>query len=821
MAPSAAPVNDLAVDLAESRRFLTLLAEGEPVTIQWFPEAPNAKGKAGWAHGDFEELAPRLLKLNQDGHGIFLMVNRGDGRGRAAKNVSVVRALVLDLDGAPLEPVLKVSLPPQIVIETSPGRFHCYWQTDNCALNQFGPMQDALARRFAGDRSVKDLPRVMRLPGFIHRKGSPFRSRVVQSEQCLPYSIFETVEELQLKIDAPGGPTPHDRQAGKGVTSTAPNRAILTLPEGQRNAVLAHLAGAMRRKGMSAMAIEAALLADNVERCLPPLPENEVRSIAASVSRYAPNEKAANVIPWPAAVDKSKGSGGPPPADREHPQITWREGDLDKVVDEAENALRTLPEWPVIFQRGGALVRPIRRGAVNSRHLSTAAGGLAIIGADLPFLVETFTRAASFVKSDRRTDGWKVMNCPDIVARTYLSRAGFWKAPPPLIGVIEAPTLRADGSLLDGPGYDVETGLFFDAGDTVFPTISSRPGRSQAIDALAQLADIFSEFCFVSEVDRCVAIAAALTSLVRTAFSSMPLIAISAPTYGTGKSLLADCISLLSTGRRASTCTAPKDATEFSKMLFAILCEGQPIIVFDNVENTLQDDALASALTSETVTGRVLGATRTVQVSTNVLVIATGNNLQLAGDLSARSLICRLDPKTDRPESRRFSRDLTEWIPQHRGALVCAALTFLRGFQLAKDKPDIEPWGRFPAWSDMVRRALAWGEYPDPLGALRDAEGEDPRRQEHGAMMLSWHAACGSTWVTVRSITSKANDEAVLQRFGLRDALLAIAGERDEINARKLGRWLAKHAGRIQGRLCIEKGGLCEGTMTWRVNPVG
>jgi hypothetical protein len=61
-----------------------------------------------------------------------------------------------------------------------------------------------------------------------------------------------------------------------------------TIRTHHRNRTLASLAGTMRRRGMSHAAIEAALLADNETRCDPPLPPDEVRRIAASVSRYAP-----------------------------------------------------------------------------------------------------------------------------------------------------------------------------------------------------------------------------------------------------------------------------------------------------------------------------------------------------------------------------------------------------------------------------------------------------------------------------------------------------------------------------------------------------
>ncbi len=58
---------------------------------------------------------------------------------------------------------------------------------------------------------------------------------------------------------------------------------------GKRNERLTSVAGTLRRPGMSREAIEAALLEENRLRCDPPLPEAEVRSIAASVARYEPS----------------------------------------------------------------------------------------------------------------------------------------------------------------------------------------------------------------------------------------------------------------------------------------------------------------------------------------------------------------------------------------------------------------------------------------------------------------------------------------------------------------------------------------------------
>jgi putative DNA primase/helicase len=60
------------------------------------------------------------------------------------------------------------------------------------------------------------------------------------------------------------------------------------IPSGNRNGTLTSLAGTMRRRGMGGEEIFAALEVTNRLRCKPPLPTEEVRRIAQSVSRYEP-----------------------------------------------------------------------------------------------------------------------------------------------------------------------------------------------------------------------------------------------------------------------------------------------------------------------------------------------------------------------------------------------------------------------------------------------------------------------------------------------------------------------------------------------------
>lgn len=62
------------------------------------------------------------------------------------------------------------------------------------------------------------------------------------------------------------------------------------IPEGQRNDYLAHFAGKLRRTGCSEPVLLAALQAENKSRCIPPLPDSELKQIVKSISRYPPGD---------------------------------------------------------------------------------------------------------------------------------------------------------------------------------------------------------------------------------------------------------------------------------------------------------------------------------------------------------------------------------------------------------------------------------------------------------------------------------------------------------------------------------------------------
>lgn len=177
-------------DISEAQLFLDALGHGEEFTFQTFPEIKAASGGelrkrlTRILHGKLDQHADELVRLNtgEESVGIFVTVNRTDGNGRKAENILGIRAVFVDLDGSPIEPVQNGPLAPSVVVESSPGRFHAYWLVRDVALSEFSECQKKLITCFNGDRAIHDLPRVLRVAGFYHRKGEPFRARLVICE---------------------------------------------------------------------------------------------------------------------------------------------------------------------------------------------------------------------------------------------------------------------------------------------------------------------------------------------------------------------------------------------------------------------------------------------------------------------------------------------------------------------------------------------------------------------------------------------------------------------------------------------------------------
>lgn len=183
-----------ALEQSEADIFLNQLAGRQSLTFQTFDESKAKRPELNRIlHGKLDRHWQTLCKLNQQGAGVFVMVNKGNGKGRKNDNVQAIRALFVDLDGSPLQPILNSPVAPHVIIKTSPERYHAYWFIHSLRLEYFNAAQKQLAGFFGGDPAVCDLARVMRIPGFNHNKGLPFAVRILHRHTQPSYLI----EDLQ------------------------------------------------------------------------------------------------------------------------------------------------------------------------------------------------------------------------------------------------------------------------------------------------------------------------------------------------------------------------------------------------------------------------------------------------------------------------------------------------------------------------------------------------------------------------------------------------------------------------------------------------
>jgi hypothetical protein len=512
------------------------------------------------------------------------------------------------------------------------------------------------------------------------------------------------------------------------------------------------------------------------------------------------------------------------------PKIEVHDGELPRLVREAEQALLSRGG---IYQRAQQLVHIVEldKFTESKEGIKRDAGSLMIMRVERDRMRLELAKAANWVQYDGRKRKWRPTDPPGTTVGSLLCNVGEWKLPP-LIGLVGAPTLRADGSLLSAPGYDADSGLYgaFDVG--AFPPISPTPTREDALAALALLRDLYSECAFEreqQEANAAVAIAATITATLRHALPIAPMFAISAHKHSSGKTTIARVIYQIVTGQQKPPVTSlSENEAELRKKILAVLIAGDPLVLIDNVTEPIDSAALCAVITSPVYSDRLLGVSERVSAPTAVTWIATGNNLNVVGDLTSRTLLCTLDPEMELPEQRSFKRDISAHVAEHRGELLAAALTIPLAY-LAAGKPVLTaPPSRFPEWDQFVRRPLLWLDCADPLATQADLRDEDPERGHLISVLHALHAAFQEETFTGADIMRKAGPEAHGQSLypELQQALADtdVAGDKiGTISPKRLGRYLKHYAGRIENALRIQKAGKDRVTHRhrFRVTPLG
>ena len=410
-----------------------------------------------------------------------------------------------------------------------------------------------------------------------------------------------------------------------------------------------------------------------------------------------------------------------------------------------------------------------------------------------------------------------------------------------LRGIVDAPTLRVDGSLIANPGYDDSSGLYANFNPDDWPQIPQNLSREDARAALAKLYDLVKETPFATNVHQAVWAAALLTIVARDYVAgNVPLFAFSANVPGAGKGTLVDLSTEIAAGHGA-TKWAPVNASrkgdveaEERKRLMAVALSGTRVLCIDNIKpgDPLGTPALEAALTAGederigNIADRVLGETRQSEVPWRCVVMATGNNLTVVGDMGRRAVLCRLESHMQDPEMRKFTHypKLLQHTRQHRSELLTAALTVLIAHKHAVDSGEpgtlLPRINSFGGWSDRVRSAVWWAdpERCDPWDGNRELKkNAQPEQEEAQAFFAAWYETFGSREVLVRELERFCRQDGTDYSSVVAESVagLGIAPPRgkDALNVRSMGMWLSAHADR-PGRYILRK---AEGTRKWYI----
>lgn len=498
------------------------------------------------------------------------------------------------------------------------------------------------------------------------------------------------------------------------------------------------------------------------------------------------------------------------------PQIIVSKRFLHEKSNEAIRALEAANDPPFIFRRGGTLAR-IGLDEKNQPRIE--------ILTDVS-LRGILARCGHFFKATGK--GLAATDPPMEVVKDILA-LGKWSFPV-LEGIVQAPIMRPDGTILVEPGYDPRTCLFYvKPPDLFMPEVPEFPSHEIMEKAREHLLEIIRDFPLLEEADRANALALFFALPLRPAIAgNIPMAVITGPTPGTGKTLLVDAVARVGTGRDAPMAGFSREDDETRKFITASLIAGDPLISFDNLEEPLGGASISRALTCQLWEDRVLSKNLTVRLPQRLVWIANGNNLKLKGDLPRRTFPIRLDAKVSKPWEREgfTHKDLREWVLRSRGDLLAAIFTLARGwFAAGRPEPEIPlpVFGGFEGWAQTIGGILAFAGVGGFLANLTQFHEEaDIEGPEWEAFLNAWVEVIGESAKTCQEVASILRDNCEFAAT-LPDNLQDVLKDPDKSFERSLGRALARKEKRPYGEknLALQRVNYPRGKVTlWKVAPL-
>lgn len=380
----------------------------------------------------------------------------------------------------------------------------------------------------------------------------------------------------------------------------------------------------------------------------------------------------------------------------------------------ALDALSDVNDPPFIFHRSRSLVM-----VTNDENDAPLISNI-----NVPRLRGILERCASFVTIDSKANHTPC--APPLTVVNDVANLPVWSSISPIAGIVESPIIQNDGNIIITKGYDPITRLYYTPQPGfVLPEISEKPTSKEVKESIDFLKEVFVDFPFIDNASRINTIATLMGAILRPIIpGTVPLAILDKPQAGTGASLIADVIGRVVTGRPTAMMPAPEDDAAWRKMITSSISKGRIVAIIDNVETKLYTPSLAVVLTCTVWEDRILGTNEMITLPNRNVWIATGNNIQLGGDLPRRCFWVRMDAGCAKPWQERdkpFKHpELLEWVDTNRGLILKSILTLARAWiQAKKPKPKkIPKMGGFEGWRDTIGGILEFAGETDFIGNM-------------------------------------------------------------------------------------------------------
>lgn len=315
------------------------------------------------------------------------------------------------------------------------------------------------------------------------------------------------------------------------------------------------------------------------------------------------------------------------------------------------------------------------------------------------------------------------------------------------------------------------------------------------------LYDLTIDFPFAGESDRHNFYGLMLTPIIALAVNSnRPLHLIVSPLERTGKTKLAEEVfGGIIIGRQTPAMQLSDRDEERDKRVMGLLLQGETLVHLDNMPAKVNSAALASLITATTYSGRILGGNNVVALKNNLTIVASGNNVDVTGELAKRTIPIVLQPDDPHPEDRtKFHHaHLRAYVAENRRYILGCLIGMIENWKRSGQAEDVRPLGGFEGWSRAIGGILKcngfdkWRANEKTWRATSDYDGD-----EAGIFAAAWWAAHGTDRVKVSTLVTVAEEadafDYITSRKSARGRSTAMGAKMRRMVNLPVGEWIVR-----------------------------